>query len=444
MPASSTVRAATLGLDFGTTNTVATWLGPDGRVRPLGFADGEGGLDIYRSALNFWTGGRGERLEHFDAAGPSAITRLVEAPEGCRFLQSFKTFAASPSFRNTIVHGRSYRFEDLLATFLRHMRADRLDGPAELPRRLVAGRPVAYAGAAPDPALAQARYDAAFASAGFDEVLYVHEPVAAAFYFAQGLTDAATVLVADFGGGTSDFSIIQFRPGPNGLAATPLAQTGVGIAGDRFDYRILDQVVAPRLGKGSTYRSFGKTLAVPGHYYANFSRWNQLAVMKTPETLRELRKLIRDADDAEALELFVEVIEEDLGFPLYRAVNTTKRLLSEAETAPLAFSGGGLTLDTTVARADFEGWIADDVARIAEALDKALTDSGCRTTDIDRVFLTGGTSSVPALRRMLAGRFGAAKLERGDRFLSIAHGLALIGAVADPTPWTVRETAIPA
>lgn len=444
MPASPPVRAATLGLDFGTTNTVATWLGPDGKVRPLGFADGGGVVDIYRSALNFWTGGRGERLEHFNAGGPSAIARLVEAPEGCRFLQSFKTFAASPSFRNTIIHGRSYRFEDLLATFLGHLSADRRDGPADLPRRLIAGRPVAYAGAAPDPALAEARYDAAFQAAGFDEVLYVQEPVAAAFYFAQGLTDAATVLVADFGGGTSDFSIIEFRPGPAGLQAKPLAQSGIGLAGDRFDYRILDQVVAPRLGKGSTYRSFGKTLAVPGHYYANFARWNQLAVMKTPETLRELRKLIRDADDPEALELFLEVIEEDLGFPLYRAVNTTKRLLSEAEAAPLAFSGGGLEIDTTVARADFETWIADDVARIDAALETALIAANCQAADIDRVFLTGGTSSVPLLRQMLAARFGAAKLERGDQFLSIAHGLALIGAVEDPTPWTVRETAIPA
>lgn len=444
MPATRSVRAASLGLDFGTTNTVAAWLAPDGQVRPLGFADGEAGLDLYRSALNFWTGGRGERLEHFDAGGARAIARFVEAPEGCRFLQSFKTFAASPSFRSTIVHGRSYRFEDLLAKFLAHMARDRRDGPAELPRRLVAGRPVAFAGAAPDPKLAEARYDAAFTAAGFDEVLYVHEPVAAAFYFAQGLTEPATVLVADFGGGTSDFSIVAFRPGPGGLEARPLGQSGIGIAGDRFDYRILDQVVAPKLGKGSTYRSFGKTLAVPGHYYANFARWNQLAVMKTPETLRELRKLIRDADDGQALELFVEVIEEDLGFPLYRAVNATKRLLSEADSAPLTFAGGGLTLDTTVTRAAFEGWIAADVARIAATLDTALAEANCAAGDIDRVFLTGGTSSVPALRRMLADRFGAAKLMRGDRFLSIAHGLALIGAVEDPGPWTVRENAIPA
>jgi hypothetical chaperone protein len=444
MPADRSVRAASLGLDFGTTNTVATWLGPDGAVRPLAFPESDGGNDIYRSALNFWTDGRGGRLEHFDAAGPNAVARLVAAPEGCRFLQSFKTFAASPSFRNTIVHGRSYKFEDLLATFLRHMATDRRDGPDPLPRRLIAGRPVAFAGAAPDPALAETRYDAAFRAAGFDEVLYVHEPVAAAYYFAQGLTDAATVLVADFGGGTSDFSIVSFRPTPSGLQATPLGQSGIGIAGDRFDYRILDQVVAPHLGKGSTYRSFGKTLAIPGHYYANFARWNQLAVMKTPETLRELRKLVRDADDPDALELFLEVIEEDLGFPLYRAVNMTKRALSESDTARLAFAGGGLTIDTKVARADFERWIADDVTRIATTLDEALASAGCGIADIDRVFLTGGTSSVPALRDMLATRFGAAKLERGDRFLSIAHGLALIGAIEDPTPWTVRESAIPA
>jgi hypothetical chaperone protein len=441
MPAASRAHRTSLGLDFGTTNTVATHLDADGRVRPLHFRDGAETVDLFRSALAFWTEMRDGRLVHHDAGGPAAIGQLLSVPEGCRFLQSFKTFAASRSFRHTMIHGRTYRFETLLAAFLGHLGRDRLDGPNPLPRRLVAGRPVSFAGADPDPALAEERYDAAFAAAGFDEVLYVHEPVAAAFYFAQGLTDAATVLVADFGGGTSDFSVVHFASAPGGHVARPLAQTGVGIAGDRFDYRILDRVVAPRLGKGSTYRSFGKRLAVPTHYYANFARWNQLAVMKSPETLRELRKLARDADDAEAIELFVEVIEEDLGFPLYRAVNATKRGLSEAPSARLVFAGGGLEIDTEVARADFEHWIADDVARIGDALSDALTAAGCRASDIDRVFLTGGTSSVPALQRLITDRFGAQKIETGDRFLSIAHGLALIGRLDDPGPWTVREAA---
>jgi hypothetical chaperone protein len=432
----------TLGLDFGTTNTVGARLGAAGRVETLWFGEGEGAEGVYRSALNFWTEGRKERLEHFHAGGPKAIARYIASPEGCRFLQSFKTFAASPSFRSTNIHGRSFRFEDLMSTFLARMAEDRRNAGAPLPKRLVAGRPVTYAGNAPDPVLAEERYDEAFARVGFDEVLYVQEPVAAAYYFAQRLTRDATVLVADFGGGTSDFSIVHFAVGEGngqGLVAHPLAQSGIGLAGDRFDYRIIDNVVAPKLGKGSSYRSFGKTLAVPGHYYTNFARWNQLAIMKSPEVLRELRTLARDAVDPDLLELFIEVIEEDIGFPLYAAVNGVKRMLSDAEAAPLRFSNGGLVLDETVTRADFETWIADDMEKILASLDEALAAARLTETGIDRVFLTGGTSSVPALRRAFESRFGSDKVETGDRFLSIAYGLALIGAEDDPSRWTVRE-----
>ena len=440
MPADRSVRAASLGLDFGTTNTVATWLGPDGAVRPLAFPESDGGNDIYRSALNFWTDGRGGRLEHFDAAGPNAVARLVAAPEGCRFLQSFKTFAASPSFRNTIVHGRSYKFEDLLATFLRHMATARRDGPDPLPRRLIAGRPVAFAGAAPDPALAETRYDAAFRAAGFDEIHYVHEPVAAAFWFARGLKKDATVLVADFGGGTSDFSVVRFTVDARGVHAHPLAQTGVGIAGDSFDFRILDRVVAPHLGKGGRYKSFGKWLDLPSHYYADFARWNRLAVMKTGETLKELERLAAAAEDPTGLERLIEVIEEDLGYPLYRAVSDVKTALSHADEAKLTFRHRDIAIEEKVSRADFEGWIADDLEKIRLSFEEALTRAGLDAKDVDRVFLTGGTSFVPAVRRLFEDRFGTERLETGDQLLSIAYGLALIGAEEDIGRWTVRET----
>lgn len=440
---SSPARRPTLGLDFGTTNSVAAFADParPGAVVPVTFPDVETTHSVFRSALDFWTEGMREGRRTLVEAGPWAIAHFVESPEGSRFLQSFKTFAASGSFRTTNVHGRSFKFEDLLETFLERLaaHADRQVSP--LPRRLMCGRPVTWAGAAPDPALAETRYDAAFAAAGFDEVHYVHEPVAAAFWFARGLKQDATVLVADFGGGTSDFSVVRFTVGADGVHANPLAQTGVGVAGDGFDYRIIDRVISPHLGKGSRYKSFGKWLDVPTHYFADFARWNRLAIMKTGETLRELGRLAGAAEDPTGLERLIEVIEEDLGYPLYRAVSEVKTALSSAEEAKLVFRHDDIVIEETVRRVDFETWIADDLEKIRLSFELALERAGISEREVDRVFLTGGTSFVPAVRRLFETRFGAERLETGDQLLSIAYGLALIGAEEDVGRWTVREGA---
>lgn len=161
-----------------------------------------------------------------------------------------KTFAASRTFTDTAVFARRFSFSQLLEDLLSKLASH---ANTQYPKRLVIGRPVTFAGAAPDEALAHARYGEAFARLGFEEVHFVLEPVAAAFFYAQRLTAPATVLVGDFGGGTSDFSIMRFAPGGT---AEALGHAGVGIAGDTFDYRTIDAVVSPLLGKHATYRSW--------------------------------------------------------------------------------------------------------------------------------------------------------------------------------------------
>ncbi|MDD5037646.1 MAG: Hsp70 family protein, partial [Methylococcaceae bacterium] len=245
-----------LGLDFGTTNSVAALLSSTGTPEPLRFDPGA--LSVFRSVLCFWEEQRGRATYRHADAGPWAIERFIEDPHDCRLIQSFKSFAASRLFSDTLIFGKRYRFEDLLATFLElfFSRAGmKLD---ELPKRIVMGRPVSFAGANPIEAVALERYQTALRRFGFGEIYYVYEPVAAAFFFAQRLDSSATVLVADFGGGTSDFSIIRFEPSAAGIRSTPLGHIGLPIAGDTFDYRIIDQAISPKLGKGSQYRSIGK------------------------------------------------------------------------------------------------------------------------------------------------------------------------------------------
>ena len=418
-----------LGLDFGTTNSVAA-VARDGAA-DLVTLDGPAGDDpVFRSALCFWEDDA--RIE--SEAGPWAIREYLDYPQGSRFIQSFKSVAASASFEHATVFERRMRFEDLGRLFVAKMAArarGALDGSA---RRVVVGRPVTFAGSRPDEALARTRYDAVFASLG-TEVHYVYEPVGAAFSYAARLSEPATILVADFGGGTSDFSVVKVDVPGATRRCVPLGHAGVGIAGDRFDQRIVDRLVMPLLGKGGSYRSFDKILEIPGGYFADFADWSRLALMRNRRTLAELDKLRRAASDPGAIGRMIAVIEQELGYQLYDAVGRLKRALSAEPAALFRFEGAGLSIEVEVTRAQFEEWIAPDIARIDAAVDQALAASGIDAGGIDRVFLTGGTSLTPRLRRLFDDRFGADRIATGGELTSIAHGLALIGLEEDVASW---------
>lgn len=428
-----------IGLDFGTTNTVATIAEAGGAAQALAFAHRSGAQSAFRSVLCFWRDFDNEDLRRHEVeAGPWAIDQFLELGGDCRFIQSFKTFAASPLFTETGIYGRAYAFEDLLATFLAKFR-ERTGG--QFPPRVVMGRPVRFAGAQPDANLARARYEAALRRLGFTKIDHVYEPVAAAYFFAQRLTEDATILVADFGGGTSDFSIVRFSPSARGLSFTPLAQTGVPIAGDTFDYRIIDHLVAPHFGKGSYYNSWGKVLPVPNAYFAKFARWSQLSIMRHTRDYRELQRLGAQSLSPERIAAFLRFLDADAGYAMYRAVTEAKTALSHQEQVTLAFHHGGVDLEKPLARADFETWIAGDLEQIGACVDRALLAAGVREGEIDKVFLTGGSSFVPALRRQFESRFGPGKIETGDQLVSIAYGLALIAREEDPTPWLAQADA---
>ena len=424
-----------IGVDFGTTNTVVALADAEGSVRPVSFSHADVAHEIFRSALCYEDiPGSPRRIE--TSAGPFAIEQFLATPHEHRFIQSFKSFAASPLFTSTQIFGKRFSYEDILSGFLAALRrhaGGALSGMENLP--VIAGRPVEFVGAAPDPALAITRMDASYARAGFPAMRYAYEPVGAAFFFARRLKADATILVADFGGGTSDFSLMRFRKTAQGITAEPLGHSGVGVAGDAFDFRIIDNVVAPRLGKGGSYRAGDKLLPIPGHQYGQFAQWHQLAMLKSPRVLAELRKLAKDAEDPDAIEDFITVIEMDLGFGLYRAVSEAKTALSLSEQTELTFDMEGVNIRESIARRDFERWIAPELSQIDAALDRVFTVSGRAPADVDQVFMTGGSSFVPALRSLFESRFGAQRLATGDQLQSIASGLALIGLEADPAQW---------
>ncbi|AOH84042.1 molecular chaperone Hsp70 [Sphingomonas panacis] len=420
-----------IGLDFGTTNSVVARVRADGQPHLVDFAAPEETSAVFRSALCFW---EEDGLAY--EAGPWAIADYLEYPQGSRFLQSFKSVAASATFEHASVFDKRFRFEELGKLFLAKLSAHAGGALATPPSRVVVGRPVHYAGARPDEALARQRYDAMFAGFGA-EIHYVYEPLGAAFSYAARLEDSATILVADFGGGTSDFSVVRVAPPGSPKRCTPLGHAGIGIAGDQFDSRIVDKLVLPILGFGGLYRSFDKQLEIPRGYFADFSDWSRLALMRNRRTLEELRKLQRSALDPEAIGRMIAIIEQEQGYRLYDSVGQLKRALSRDDAADFHFDGEDVRIDATVTRAEFEGWIAADLARMKATVDRALAQAGVDESGIDRVFLTGGTSLIPSVRALFTQRFGEDRIASGGELTSIANGLALIGQEEDVAAWAV-------
>ncbi len=409
-----------IGIDFGTTNSVVAVLGPDGAVATHRFAAGDAFTDVFRSVLCFWADGHSSHaLRH--AAGPAAIEAYLDDPLDSRLVMSLKTYLAQRSFTRTQLHNRPFTLEQLIAIFLRALLRDvDLAGA-----RVIAGRPVRFAGDLADDALGESRLRAAFSLAGLPDVDVAFEPEAAGYRFTRTLDGPATVLIGDFGGGTSDFSLLRFEPRA-ARPVTALATSGVGVAGDALDFRIIDRVISPLLGKGGAYTVMGKQLPIPIEYYTALARWHRLSLMRTPRTLRELHDIARTAAEPAGLRRLIRLIEEELGYRLYQTVSAVKAELSRSERAVLAFPDGGLRIEAVVERRDFEDWIAPDLALMSAAVDRALADARLAAEAVDRVFLTGGTSFVPAVRRLFERRFGPERVSGGGEFVSVAEGLALI------------------
>ncbi len=410
-----------IGVDFGTTNSVIASLEPDGSLHTRRHPVGQVARDVVRTVLCFWaeeTRG-GSVLRH--AAGAEAVRAYLEDPLDSRLILSMKTYLAQRSFTRTNIFGRSFTLERMVSLFL----AELLPGEGS-EVQLVAGRPVRFAGEFADDDFGEARLRACFAAAGRPAIEVALEPEAAGYRFARTLDAPATVLVGDFGGGTSDFSVMRFDPAAD-ARVLPLGHAGIGIAGDSFDYRIIDRLVSPLLGKGDSYAVMGQSLPVPPEYFAGFARWHRLSLMRTPRMLREIEEVAAASAHPQRLRTLIRLIDDGLGYQLYQAVSAAKAELSRHETAVLRFAHAGFAIEQSIERHQFEDWIADDLRRIGATVERALQSAGVRLDEIDRVFLTGGSSFVPAVRRLFEQRFGAHRVSGGGEFVSVAEGLALIG-----------------
>lgn len=422
------------GIDFGTTNSSVALVTCEGRVDLASFTFAGSETLSSRSVLYFEQAKApgGIKRTH-GLSGPSAIERYLESDEKGRLIQSLKSHLSSRTLTGTEVFGRRHRLEELISRILADLRKHAEKQFCRPIPHAVVGRPVRFVGAETDEddEFALARLREAFQIAGFEHVEFELEPVAAAYAYESTLDHDELILIGDFGGGTSDFSLL--RVGPDARKRSDgkrdlLGYSGVGLAGDAFDARIIRKLVSPALGSNSEARSLNKILsAVPAWIYANLERWHHLSFLRTNNVREILRSARIRALEPDKIEALIAIIDQDLGYQLHQAVQRVKFALSQHESAEFRFHDGGLDLRIPVTRREFEAWIGDDLRTIEGAVDSLLRNAGMPAREVDRVFLTGGSSFVPAVRRIFTSRFGKERIRSGHEFTSVAHGLALRG-----------------
>ncbi len=417
-----------IGLDFGTTNSSIAIASEDGGVRVASFAYQGTRTESFRSLLYLERHHEARRTAIKSWAGPEGVERYLEAEEKGRLIQSLKSFLSSRSLQTTEIFGRRFQLEDLVANVLRDLRVKAEEQFGCPVRDAVVGRPVRFVGAtsAADDDYAVERLTRALNTAGFEKVEFEFEPVAAAYYYESTLDHDELILIGDFGGGTSDFSLLHVGPSTRrrGRARDVLGNEGLALAGDVFDAKIIRHLVSPALGAGTLLNSSGKLLPVPTWVYFKLERWHHLSFLRSSETLNLLQSVARQAVEPEKLNALVYLVKHDLGYQLHRSVQSVKVALSHVEHGLFEFVDGDLELRADVSRAAFEGWISEELRAIGQRVDSLLSNCGVHAREVDRVFLTGGSSFVPVVRRIFQSRFGSEKIRTGDEFTSVARGLA--------------------
>ncbi len=410
-----------LAIDFGTSNSLVAGATADGVFSPLPIDPSAPDQTIMKSVLyslrrNDWS------------VGAEAISLYYEAGAEGRVLKSLKKFLPDPSFQGTQIHGQFYSLEDLLGRLLKTMRERAEKERSETLTKVVLGHPALFAPTEEAHQRALDRLEKSARIAGFEEIRFCPEPVAAAYNFAKSLAQEKIVLVADFGGGTSDFTIIRLRP--NGFEAKDvLSLGGVSLAGDAFDGAIMEHSVAPFFGSKIEFRMpmGSNTLHLPKALVRKLCSPADLLLLGKKEYIEFFRNLQQwsvDKEASQAIERLELLIEERQGYQLFESIESGKKMLSSKDYGNVHYQYPSIDLDITFDRGQFDHFSGKTIDAILQSLDETVKASGLSYPQIDLVCCTGGTARIPALHSGLAARLGEEKLEHHLPFHAVVNGLS--------------------
>lgn len=409
-------------IDYGTSNSLLTAAEGDKVHPPIPLDPVASDPTVLRSIL--YTPAHGVWFY-----GASAIDQYMENLAEGRLLRSMKKYLPDSTFNGTVIHDKFQNLTEIIAVFLREIRRRANEHFQKDVTRAVIGRPAAFSLEGENDELAEKRLRTAAGLAGFKDVVFCPEPVAAAYEFRYQLDETPkTVLIADFGGGTSDFTVLRMSR-ERFSDKDVLAVGGVPIAGDRFDGSIMRHMIAPHFGSDVTYKlPMGSVeLKLPHHLLNRLCTPADVSLLAR----KDVQGLLKDAQrwslnevDAKRMDRLFLLVEEHLGYKLFRSIEQTKIELSGATKARFKFDHPGIEVEEEVFGADFKAFSADLVERITTSLDETMKRAGVKAAEVDIVCCTGGTAKLPALSHELERRFGKDKLRQHRHFHSIVGGLA--------------------
>lgn len=405
------------GIDFGTSNSaVGTVTRGQGRLLPL-----QDGSTSVPTALFF------SFEDDSRSHGREAMQRYLAQEQG-RLMRSIKSLLGTALWSETTqVKFTRYAFADIVADFLRFLRTAAAADLGQEPTRVVMGRPVYFVDDDADAdRAAQAQLEAAARAAGFHDIEFQLEPIAAALHYEAGVKAEEIALVADIGGGTSDFSIVRVSP-QRAIKADRrddiLACSGVHVGGTDFDRLLSMATLMPFLGLRSKLKREG--MDAPSWYFADLATWHRVNFLYDAKVIDEVKTVRRDSAEPAKIERLLRVLEERLGHAMLGRIEDAKIAIGQETMAPLSLSGISRGLALRVDRRKFEAAIAEELDRIEHSVVETLRLAGLAPGDVNTVFLTGGSCGVPAVRAAIARGAPAAKTVTGDAFGSVATGLAL-------------------
>lgn len=411
------------GIDFGTTNSALSI-----------FDENKGEITdtiIVPSLLYFQNEQNAtEPLKY--VVGEEAIAAYLNDGMKGRFMKSIKRILPRSSFIETRIHHKKLNAADLVTLILKELktRADQITGIDC--KKAVIGRPVFFDddNASKD-ALAQKRLNKAAENAGFEEVRFQFEPIGAAFAYEKTIQKKERVLVADLGGGTTDFTYLELDPakiGSKDRRKDIIATGGIYIGGDSFDSAFMWEKGTPYFGKHTLYEAApGKMLKVPVSLFSNICSWEQMNFFNGLKIKNDIQTYYHYSKQDQTFKNLITLIDHNLGYSIFQAIEKTKIELSGQANSKFKFSAMEIEIDEDIKIDDYENVIQKDLAKISRYLDDFIIQHQIKPGEINSIFLTGGTSMVPAVKNLFKIRFPETPLHTGDNFMSVAKGLAYSG-----------------
>lgn len=411
------------GIDFGTTNSALAIYDEDSK---------EIHSTIIIPSLIYFYHQLSSGNEKSYVVGEDAITAYLKDGMKGRFIKSIKQILSRSSFSETRIHNKRYNASDLVAIILKELksRADELIG--QDCQKAVIGRPVFFDDDnVQKDTLAQNRLNKAAEQAGFTEVRFQFEPIGAAFAYEKTLKKKEKVLVADLGGGTTDFTYLILDPAKTGSLDRKndmMATGGIYVGGDSFDSAFMWDRGTPYFGKHTTYEATpGKVLTVPKSLYVNICSWEQMNFFNGQRIKKDIEEYYYFSGNDPKFKNLITLIDNNLGYSVFQAIEKTKITLSKADSAKFSYRKMDIHIEEEVSLPEYEQIIKKDIDRIANYLNEFMMQNHIEAKDIDSLFLTGGTSMVSSIQKLFKTKFPHLKLNSGDNFKSVAKGLAYSG-----------------